>query len=65
LARYQATIALEPTDRMIVAGTDANYFAETYAGYSRQEIMYDINKWRAAESKFPGQDQGCCGRSAH
>ena len=52
LARYQATIALEPTDRMIVAGTGSNNFAEIYAGYSRQEIMYDINKWTAAESKF-------------
>jgi uroporphyrinogen-III decarboxylase len=52
LARYQATIALEPTDRMIVAGTGSNNFAEIYAGYSRQEIMYDINKWMAAESKF-------------
>ena len=52
LARYQATIALEPTDRMIVAETGSNYFAEVYAGYTRQEIMYDINKWIAAESKF-------------
>ncbi len=52
LARYQATIALEPTDRMMVAGTGSNNFAEIYAGYSRQEIMYDINKWMAAESKF-------------
>lgn len=52
LARYQATIALEPTDRMIVGGTGSNYFAEVYAGYTRQEIMYDINKWMAAESKF-------------
>jgi hypothetical protein len=52
LARYQATIALEPTDRMVVAGTGSNNFAEIYAGFSRQEIMYDINKWMAAESKF-------------
>jgi uroporphyrinogen-III decarboxylase len=52
LARYQATIALEPADRMIVAGTGSNYFGEVYAGYTRQEIMYDINKWIAAESKF-------------
>ncbi len=52
LARYQATIALEPTDRMIVAGSGSNYFAEIYAGYSRQEIMYDVSKWIAAESKF-------------
>ncbi len=52
LARYQATIALEPTDRMIVAGTGSNYFAEIYGGYSRQQIMYDMSKWTAAESKF-------------
>jgi hypothetical protein len=52
LARYQAAIALEPTDRMLVAGTGSNNFAEIYAGYSRQEIMYDMNKWMAAESKF-------------
>jgi len=52
LARYQATIALEPTDRMLVAGSGSNYFAEIYAGYSRQEIMYDMNKWMAAESRF-------------
>jgi hypothetical protein len=31
LARYQAAIALEPTDRMIVAGSGSNYFAEIYA----------------------------------
>jgi len=52
LARYQATIALEPTDRMVVGGTGSNYFAEVYAGYSNQEVMYDINKWTDAECKF-------------
>jgi uroporphyrinogen-III decarboxylase len=52
LARYQATIALEPTDRMVVAGTGSNYFAEVYAGHTRQEVMYDMNKWIEAESKF-------------
>ena len=52
LARYQATIALEPTDRMVVGGAGTNYFAEVYAGYSLQEIMYDGNKWMAAMSKF-------------
>jgi uroporphyrinogen-III decarboxylase len=66
LARYQATIALEPADRMIVAGTGSNYFGEVYAGYTRQEIMYDINKWIAAESKFaedfPEIDLLRCGR---
>ncbi len=52
LARYQATIALEPTDRMVVGGTGSNNFAEVYAGYSNQEVMYDITKWTDAESKF-------------
>jgi hypothetical protein len=52
LARYQATIALEPTDRMIVAGAGSNFFAEVYAGYTQQEIKYDMNKWIAAECKF-------------
>jgi hypothetical protein len=52
LARYQATIALEPTDRMVVGGTGSNYFAEIYAGYTLQEIQYDINKLIAAETKF-------------
>lgn len=52
LARYQSTIALEPTDRTVIAGTGSNYLAEVYAGYTRQETMYDINKLIAAESKF-------------
>lgn len=52
LARYQATIALEPTDRMVVGGAGTNYFAEIYAGYSLQEILYDGNKLIAAMSRF-------------
>jgi len=52
LARYQATIALELTDRMVVAGAGSNSFAETYAGYTHQEIMYEDNKWIKAMSKF-------------
>ena len=39
LGRYQATIALGPTDRMMVAGTGSNYFADVYAGYTKQEII--------------------------
>ena len=31
LGRYQAAIALEPTDRMPIA-TGSNYFAEVYSG---------------------------------
>ncbi|MDP2931383.1 MAG: uroporphyrinogen decarboxylase family protein [Chloroflexota bacterium] len=52
LARYQATIAREPTDRMVVAGTGSNYFTEAYAGYSFEEITYRDDKWLAAFTKF-------------
>jgi len=52
LGRYQATIALEPTDRMVSGGTGSNYLAEIYAGHNNQEVMYDINKWTDAECKF-------------
>ena len=52
LGRYQATIALEPTDRMIVAGTGANHLSRNYGGYNYQETMDDINKWIEIESKF-------------
>ena len=52
LARYQATISLEPTDRMPIGATVSNYFAEIYAGYSNQEIMYDSDKWVDTQIKF-------------
>jgi len=52
LARYQATIALEPTDRMIVGGTGTNYFAETFAGGNRQATIYDGSQWLAAMLRF-------------
>lgn len=52
VARYQATIALEPTDRMIVGGTGSNNFAEVYSGYTIQDIVYDMNKWTDSECKF-------------
>ena len=51
LARYQAAIALEPVDRVPLA-TGSNYFAEVYAGFSKQEIIYDPEKWLASELKF-------------
>jgi uroporphyrinogen-III decarboxylase len=59
LGRYQAAIALEPTDRIPIApGT--NYFAETYAGFTNQDIIYDSEKWLQAEiafcKDFPGVD---------
>ena len=51
LARYQAAIALEPVDRVPLA-TGSNYFAEVYAGYTKQEVIYDPEKWLASEIKF-------------
>ncbi len=35
LGRYQAAIALEPTDRIPIA-TGSNYFAEVYSGNTNQ-----------------------------
>lgn len=51
LGRYQAAIALEPTDRIpIAAGT--NYLAEVYSGNTNQETIYDPEKWLQAELVF-------------
>lgn len=51
LGRYQAAIALEPTDRIPIA-TGSNYFSEIYSGNTKQETIYDLNKWLEAEEKF-------------
>ncbi|MDR1044204.1 MAG: uroporphyrinogen decarboxylase [Candidatus Adiutrix sp.] len=51
LARYQAAIALEPVDR-VPLGTGSSYFAEIYAGNTKQEVVYDLEKWLASEIKF-------------
>ncbi|MDA8442946.1 MAG: uroporphyrinogen decarboxylase [Peptococcaceae bacterium] len=51
LGRYQATIALESTDRMPVA-SGSNYFAEIYSGNTNQETIYDPEKWLQAEKTF-------------
>jgi len=51
LGRYQAAIALEPTDRMPIA-TGSNYFAEVYSGNDHQQTIYDPEKWLAAEMAF-------------
>lgn len=51
LKRYQAAIALAPTDRIPIApGT--NYFAEVYSGFNHQEYMYDATKWIEADRRF-------------
>ena len=51
LGRYQAAIACEPVDKVPLA-TGSNYFAEAYAGYNKQEILYDLDKWLDSEVKF-------------
>lgn len=51
LGRYQATIAMEPTDRMPV-GSGSNYFSEIYSGNTNQETIYDPEKWLQAEEAF-------------
>ena len=53
LGRYQAAIALEPTDRIPVA-PGSNYFAETYGGNTNQETIYDPDKWLQGELAFAG-----------
>ena len=51
LGRYQAAIALEPTDRIPIApGT--NNFAEIYSGNTKQDTIYDPEKWLNAEIAF-------------
>jgi hypothetical protein len=51
LGRYQAAIALEPTDRIPIA-TGSNYFAEIYSGNTQQQTLYDPERWLAAEEIF-------------
>ncbi|KPJ74823.1 MAG: uroporphyrinogen decarboxylase [Deltaproteobacteria bacterium SG8_13] len=51
LGRYQAAIALEPTDRIPIA-TGSNYFAEIYSGNTQQQTLYDPQKWLEAEEIF-------------
>ena len=51
LKRYQATIALEVPDRMPVSA-GSNYFAEVYAGYNKQQAIYDTSIWADMDAKF-------------
>lgn len=51
LGRYQAAIALEPTDRIPIA-TGSNYFAEVYSGNNHQQTIYDPERWLQAEEAF-------------
>lgn len=51
LGRYQAAIALEPTDRIPIS-SGSNYFAEVYSGNTKQEFIYDTDKWLQSEEVF-------------
>lgn len=51
LARYQAAIACEPVDRVPFA-SGSNYFAETYTGNTKQQTIYEPEKWLDSELKF-------------
>ncbi|MGA3128340.1 MAG: uroporphyrinogen decarboxylase family protein [Candidatus Korobacteraceae bacterium] len=51
LGRYQAAIALEPTDRIPIA-TGTNVYAEIYSGNTKQETLYNPEKWLQAELAF-------------
>jgi hypothetical protein len=51
LGRYQAAIALDPTDRIPIA-TGSNYFAEIYSGNNQQQVLYDPRGLMAADAVF-------------
>lgn len=51
LARYQAAIALEEPDRIPISA-GSNYFAEIYAGATKQEFIYNSDLWKKADEKF-------------
>jgi hypothetical protein len=51
LGRYQAAIALAPTDRVPIA-PGSNYFSEVYSGNTNQETIYNPEKWLQAELTF-------------
>ncbi len=51
LGRYQAAIALEPTDRVPIA-LNSTYFAQEISGYNLQQIMYDPAAWSQVEIDF-------------
>ncbi len=51
LGRYQATINLEPSDRIPIA-PPMNYLAEIYSGSNHQQNIYDPKKLLEAEIAF-------------
>lgn len=51
LSRYQAAISLEIPDRIPISA-GSNYFAEIYAGNTKQQFIYDAGSWAVADEKF-------------
>lgn len=51
LARYQAAIALEIPDRIPISAGSC-YFAEVYAGNTKQEFIYNSSQWIESDRKF-------------
>jgi hypothetical protein len=51
LARYQAVINLEIPDRIPISA-GSNFFAEVYAGSTKQEFLYNSDQWIESDRKF-------------
>jgi len=51
LGRYQGAITFGAIDRVPI-GVGSNTYAETYAGTTKQEVVYDPQQWLNGEIKF-------------
>ncbi len=51
LARYQAAIALEMPDRIPISA-GSNFFAEVYAGNTKQEFLDNSDQWFESDRRF-------------
>ena len=51
LARYQAALNLEIPDRIPISA-GSNFFAEVYAGNTKQEFLYNSDQWMESDRKF-------------
>ena len=51
LARYQAAIALQVPDRIPISA-GSNYFAEVFAGNTKQDFIYNSDQWLNSDRLF-------------
>jgi hypothetical protein len=51
LARYQAAFNLKVPDRIPISA-GSNFFAEVYAGNTKQEFIYNSDQWIESDRKF-------------